>query len=40
MFYGLVEIELLDPDGHRVCVGGVAPAGASVEPRRESAGRP
>jgi len=30
MFYGLVEFELCDPDGHRVCVGGEAPAGANV----------
>src|SRR5262245_49298522 len=25
MFYGLVEFELCDPDGHRVCVSGEAP---------------
>ena len=31
MFYGLVEFEICDPDGHRVCVSGDAPAGANVK---------
>ena len=31
MFYGLVEFEVCDPDGHRVCIGGEAPAGANVK---------
>lgn len=35
MFYGLVEFELCDPDGYRICVGGEAPAGAAVELRQE-----
>ena len=35
MFYGLVEFELCDPDGYRVCVGGEAPAGADVPMHRE-----
>ena len=35
MFYGLVEIEVCDPDGYRVCVSGDAPAGASVPLRVE-----
>jgi len=35
MFYGLVEFELSDPDGHRVCVGGEAPAGANVKVHEE-----
>jgi hypothetical protein len=30
MFYGLVEAELCDPDGYRICLGGEPPAGASV----------
>jgi catechol 2,3-dioxygenase-like lactoylglutathione lyase family enzyme len=33
-FYGQVEFEVADPDGHRVCVGEVLPAEADV-PRRE-----
>jgi hypothetical protein len=35
MFYGLVEFELCDPDGHRVCVGGEAPPSAKVKVREE-----
>jgi uncharacterized glyoxalase superfamily protein PhnB len=35
MFYGLVEFEVLDPDGHRICVSGSAPAGAHVPAARE-----
>jgi catechol 2,3-dioxygenase-like lactoylglutathione lyase family enzyme len=35
MFYGLVEFELCDPDGHRVCVGGEAPPNAKVKVREE-----
>ena len=35
MLYGLVEFELCDPDGHRVCVGGEAPPGAKVKVREE-----
>lgn len=31
MFYGLVEIEIADPDGHRLCLGGEAPPGADVK---------
>ena len=31
MFYGLVEFEICDPDGYRVCVSGEAPAGANVK---------
>jgi hypothetical protein len=31
MFYGLVEFEVCDPDGYRVCVSGDAPAGANVK---------
>ena len=31
MFYGLVECEVCDPDGYRVCVSGDAPAGANVK---------
>lgn len=34
MFYGLVEFEVLDPDGYRICVGSV-PAGANVPVARE-----
>ena len=30
MFYGLVEFEVLDPDGYRVCVSGNVPAGTQV----------
>jgi hypothetical protein len=35
MFYGLVEFEVVDPDGHRVCVSGSVPAGAGVPDARE-----
>jgi catechol 2,3-dioxygenase-like lactoylglutathione lyase family enzyme len=35
MFYGLVEFELCDPDGYRVCVGGEAPQGANVKVHEE-----
>jgi catechol 2,3-dioxygenase-like lactoylglutathione lyase family enzyme len=35
MFYGLVEFEVLDPDGYRICVSGSAPAGANVPAARE-----
>ena len=35
MFYGLVEFELCDPDGYRVCVSGEAPLDAKVKVREE-----
>ena len=35
MFYGLVEFDVLDPDGYRICVSGSAPAGANVPAARE-----
>jgi catechol 2,3-dioxygenase-like lactoylglutathione lyase family enzyme len=35
MFYGLVEFELCDPDGHRVCVSGQTPSGVNVKSREE-----
>ena len=35
MFYGLVEFEVLDPDGYRICVGGGVPASANVPATRE-----
>ena len=35
MFYGLVEFEVIDPDGYRICAGGSVPAGADVPPARE-----
>jgi catechol 2,3-dioxygenase-like lactoylglutathione lyase family enzyme len=35
MFYGAVEFEICDPDGHRVCVGGDPPPGAKVKTREE-----
>jgi len=35
MFYGLVEFEVLDPDGYRICVGGAVPADANVPAHRE-----
>ena len=35
MFYGLVEFEVCDPDGYRVCVGGQAPLGAKVKLHEE-----
>jgi len=31
MFYGLVEFEVSDPDGYRVCISGDAPAGTNVK---------
>jgi hypothetical protein len=36
MFYGLVEFEICDPDGYRVCVSGEAPPGAQVKVRQEN----
>jgi uncharacterized glyoxalase superfamily protein PhnB len=35
MFYGLVEFEVVDPDGHRICVSGSVPADANVPAARE-----
>jgi catechol 2,3-dioxygenase-like lactoylglutathione lyase family enzyme len=35
MFYGLVEFEVCDPDGYRVCFGGEAPPGANVKVHEE-----
>jgi len=35
MFYGLVEFEVLDPDGHRICVSGAVPGDADVPVARE-----
>jgi hypothetical protein len=35
MFYGLVEYEVEDPDGHRVCVSGSLPVSANVPLARE-----
>jgi catechol 2,3-dioxygenase-like lactoylglutathione lyase family enzyme len=35
MFFGLVEFELCDQDGYRVCVGGEAPPGANVKAHHE-----
>ena len=35
MAYGLVEFELCDPDGYRVCISGEAPAGTTVKVREE-----
>ena len=35
MFYGLVEFEVCDPDGYRVCVGGEAPPGVNVKLHEE-----
>lgn len=35
MFYGLVEFEVCDPDGYRVCIGGQAPLGAKVKLHEE-----
>ena len=35
MLYGLVEFEVCDPDGYRVCVGGEAPPGANVKVHQE-----
>src|SRR5262249_19093545 len=35
MAYGLVEFELCDADGYRVCVSGEVPAGTTVKAREE-----
>ena len=35
MFYGLVEFEVVDPDGYRICVSGSVPVGANVPVARE-----
>jgi hypothetical protein len=35
MAYGLVEFELCDADGYRVCVSGHAPAGTAVKTHEE-----
>jgi len=35
MFYGLVEFEVVDPDGYRICVSGSVPADANVPAARE-----
>ena len=35
MFYGLVEFEVCDPDGYRICVGGEAPPSANVKVHQE-----
>jgi hypothetical protein len=35
MFYGLVEFEVCDPDGYRVCVGGQVPQDAKVKLHEE-----
>ena len=35
MFYGLVEFEVCDTDGYRICVGGEAPPGANVKLHEE-----
>jgi hypothetical protein len=35
MFYGLVEFEVVDPDGYHVCVSGPLPASANVPRARE-----
>jgi catechol 2,3-dioxygenase-like lactoylglutathione lyase family enzyme len=35
MSYGLVEFEVCDPDGYRVCVGGEASLGAHVKVHQE-----
>jgi catechol 2,3-dioxygenase-like lactoylglutathione lyase family enzyme len=35
MFYGLVEFEVIDPDGHRICVSGAVPGDADVPMARE-----
>jgi len=36
MFYGLVEFEVVDPDGHHVCVSGALPVSINVPHARES----
>lgn len=35
MFYGLVEFEVIDPNGYRICVSGSVSAGANVPAARE-----
>ncbi len=35
MFYGLVEFEVIDPDGHRIVVSGAVPGDADVPAARE-----
>ena len=35
MFYGLVEFDVVDPDGYRVCVSGAVSADANVPAARE-----
>lgn len=35
MFYGLVEFEVCDPDGYRICLSGESPPGANVKVRTE-----
>ncbi|MGH7302429.1 MAG: VOC family protein [Candidatus Rokuibacteriota bacterium] len=35
MFYGLVEFEVIDPDGYRICVSGSVPADANVPAARD-----
>jgi len=37
MPYGLVELEIADPDGYRVCLGGEAPRDAAVKAHEEGA---
>jgi catechol 2,3-dioxygenase-like lactoylglutathione lyase family enzyme len=34
-FYGLVEFEVMDPDGHRICVSGAVPKEAAVPDARD-----
>lgn len=38
MFDGLVEFDVVDPDGHRICVSGALPADADVPAARERDG--
>src|SRR5262245_31908480 len=40
MSYGLVEFEVCDPDGYRVCVGGEAPPSANVKLHEERGNAP
>jgi hypothetical protein len=35
MFYGLVEFEVIDPDGYRICVSGSLPESVNVPRARE-----
>jgi hypothetical protein len=41
MFYGLVEFEVVDPDGYHICVSGSLPESVNVPraPEREDAAR-